>query len=53
MEEKTLIEHRKSPILDPMNNVKLKAIDEIVPLINQTSYQLKTISQPIVTPAKL
>lgn len=52
MEDKTLIENSKSSFVDHMENINSKQIDEILPLINEASFNLKHIIQPAVSDRK-
>jgi hypothetical protein len=53
VEDKPLIENNKSTFVDHMDNINIKQIDEILPLINETSFNLKNILQPVVSNGKL
>ncbi|CAF1242542.1 unnamed protein product [Rotaria sordida] len=48
MEDQTLIDNSKSSLVDHINNVNIKQIDEILPLMTEKSLNLKTIA-PVVS----
>jgi hypothetical protein len=49
MEDKISIENSKSSLVDHIDNVNMKQIDEILPLMNETSFNVKNIVQPPVS----
>ncbi len=46
LEDKTIIENSKSSLID---NVNMKQMDEILPLMNETSFNLNNIVPPVVS----
>jgi hypothetical protein len=49
MEDKISIENSKLSLVDHIDNVNMKQIDEILPLMNETSFNVKNIVQPAVS----
>jgi hypothetical protein len=54
MEDKTLsMENSKSSLGDHIDNVNMKQIDEILPLISEKSFTVKFLVPPVVSDLKL
>jgi hypothetical protein len=49
MEDKTSIDESKSSLIEHIDNVNIKQIDEILPLMNETAFNLKNIVEPVVS----
>jgi len=53
MEDKTSIDESKSSLIEHIDNVNIKQIDEILPLMNETAFNLKNIVEPVVSYSNL
>lgn len=53
MEDKISIDESKSSLIEHIDNVNMKQIDEILPLMNETAFNLKNILEPIVSYSNL
>jgi hypothetical protein len=43
------MEDNKSSLVEHIDNINMKQIDEILPLMNETGFNLKNIVQPVVS----